>query len=160
MKSTRLLFAFVAAAGMFATATPSSQGQFDRACASGSDARPDATAAGAVPAPRTGDDASMVQVALERFDSALALRDVMQLQAAGVKPGDARRWQSFFRHNPQASVTDSCPATALYISGDTANWVCVERATILSEGKPFTHAQSIRFTFTRVSGGWLVSERR
>jgi len=155
MRITRLVFALVAAAGMFAMAAPSSQGQFDRACTAGSD-----SAAAAVPAPRADDQVAMVQTALDRFDSALALHDVMQLQAAGVKPGDARRWQSFFRHNPQASVTDSCPATALYITGDTANWVCLEKATVLSEGKPFTHAQPIRFTFTRVSGGWMVSERR
>jgi hypothetical protein len=115
---------------------------------------------GAVDSPRPGDDAILVQAALSHFDSALALRDMGQLQAAGIQPGRVKGWQKFFKNNPQAQVTDNCPAPSLVIMGDTANWDCIETATIISEGKPLPFAHIIRFTFTRKNGAWTISDRR
>jgi hypothetical protein len=117
-------------------------------------------AASAIDSLGPGDDAILVQAALSQFDSALALRDMSQLEAAGIQPGRVKGWQKFFKNNPQAKVTDNCPAPSLVILGDTANWDCVETATIISEGKPLPFAHIIRFTFTRKNGGWTISDRR
>jgi hypothetical protein len=106
------------------------------------------------------DEAALVQAALNRFDSALALRDGAQLEATGVKARDAKRWQSFFRSNPGATVTDSCPAWTLLITGDTARWNCTETATVVDRGKQLSHEQIIHFTFTRRNGDWLIADRR
>lgn len=109
---------------------------------------------------RPDDQATLVSAALNRFDSALVSRDLVELQATGIKAGDAKRWHTFFKNNPAASVTDSCPSSALFLSGDTAVWSCTEMATVLSEGKPLTHVQVIRFTFARRNGEWKISDRR
>lgn len=101
-----------------------------------------------------------VQAALHQFDYALTMHDVGLLQAAGVKRADAKRWQEFFKDNPRATVTDKCPVSELFISDASAVWVCTETATIISEGKPRSFVHTIRFTFSRNHGTWLVADRR
>lgn len=145
MKSITLLLALAAATGSYALAAP------------GAFANP-STDSGT--APQTAYQPELVQAALNQFDSALALRDIGQLQAAGVQPISLRRWQKFFKNNPTARVTDNCPASSLIITGDTANWSCTETATVLSEGKPLPFVYIIRFTFIRKNGAWMVSDRR
>jgi hypothetical protein len=105
-------------------------------------------------------EALNVQLALNRFDTALASHDVQQLLAVGVEPSSAKGWQRFFRDNPRATVTDTCSGSDLSISGDTANWSCRETSVIVSEGKPVEYAHNIRFTFTRKNGEWTISDRR
>jgi hypothetical protein len=105
-------------------------------------------------------EATRVQETLDRFDSALAAHDVDQLQAAGIEPVSAKGWLHFFKSNPAATVTDSCPVTSLYIGGDTAIWNCMETSTISSAGKSSQYARLIQFTFVKTSGGWLISDRR
>ena len=145
MKFVAVFLALATAAGSYALAAP---GPFANA----------STDSGT--APRTVYEADLVQAALSQFDSALALRDIGQLQAAGVQPVSLKRWQRFFKSNPSDSVTDNCPASALVITGDTANWSCTETATVLSEGKPLPFMYVIRFTFTKKNGAWTISDRR
>jgi hypothetical protein len=106
------------------------------------------------------EEAVQVQATLNRFDSALALHDIGQLQAEGVNAGSAKRWNHFFKDNPRAEVTDKCPASDLLIAGDTAVWKCTETATVISEGKPLPFEKVIRFTFTKTNGAWTISDRR
>ncbi len=153
MKSSILLFALVAAAGALAAAPPDCGAQ-----TSGSGARPAALPASG--ASQTAQEATLIQAALNHFDSALALHDFGQLQALGIRPASAKGWQKFFRNNPRATVTDDCPASTLAILGDTATWSCTETATLISEGKPLPYSLAVRFTFTRQNGVWTISDRR
>ena len=104
-------------------------------------------------------EATRVQETLDRFDSGLAAHDMDQLHAAGIEPVSVRGWQHFFKSNPAATVTDSCPVTSLYIGGDTAIWNCMETSTIPTSGKSAQFARLIQFTFIKTSSGWLISDR-
>lgn len=106
------------------------------------------------------DEAAQVQATLNRFTAAVSAHDVAQMQAVGIKASSAKGWQSFFRSNPRATVTDDCPASTLSILGETATWSCNETATILSEGKPAAFNQVIRFSFARQNGVWVITDRR
>jgi len=101
-----------------------------------------------------------VQATLEAFDSALAAHDVERLQAVGIKKVSAKGWQKFFKENPQATVTDRCSLSELFISGDTASWTCTETATIIYEAKPRAFDHVIRFTFAKTNGTWMIADRR
>jgi hypothetical protein len=146
------LFLTVAAVGSLAVSTTGVMAQSVNASEERASAR--ITAACEVVA-----EATRVQEALDRFDSALAAHDVDQLQAAGVEPVSAKGWQRFFRSNPEAQVTDSCPVTSLFIGGDRAMWNCMETSTISSSGKPMQYARLIQFTFTKKNGEWVISDR-
>jgi hypothetical protein len=153
MRSRRLLSVLAAAAGIIAITPHSASAQASR-----QDLIPVLSAAS--DPNQFQQAAAPVQEALNQFDSGLATHDIGLLQAAGIKPSHARGWQKFFKDNPDASVTDDCPSSSLMIAGDTANWYCTETATIISERKPVTFTKVIRFTFTRTSGGWTISDRR
>ena len=105
-------------------------------------------------------EAFSVRVTLDQFDSALAVHDVDGLQAVGLKRVSAKGWRRFFRNNPSATVTDDCPVSELSISGGVASWTCTENVTILSEGKPRSFLHTIRFTFAKRNGTWMVADRR
>ena len=45
------------------------------------------------------------------------------------------------------NVTDNCPATTPFISGDTAKLNRTETVKIISEGKPLHFSQFIQFRF-------------
>jgi hypothetical protein len=106
------------------------------------------------------EEAATVQATLNQFDSAVASRDLAQLQAVGIKPGSAKNWQKFFKSNPEATVTDDCPASTLTILNDTAVWSCTETVTVISEGKPVPFALGVRFTFAKRNGVWTIADRR
>ena len=105
-------------------------------------------------------EATGVQETLDRFDSGLAAHDIQQLQAAGIEPVSAKGWQRFFKSNPNATVTDNCPVTSLFIAGDTALWNCTETSTITSAGKPMQYAHLIQFTFAKRDGEWMIADRK
>jgi hypothetical protein len=153
MKLFRFLLILVAAAGTLAMAAP-------RALCQGPENNNDRPAITIPPACQLVNDALQVQDAVNRFDTALASRDVQQLLAAGIEPSSVKGWQRFFKDNPRATVTDSCSGNDLSISGDTANWSCKETSVIQSDGKPVQYAHNIRFTFTRKNGEWTISDRR
>ncbi|MGB6689850.1 MAG: hypothetical protein WBE76_18595 [Terracidiphilus sp.] len=110
--------------------------------------------------PAMNNEAATVQATLNQFDSAVASRDVEQLQAVGIKAGSAKSWQRFFRSNPAATVTDDCPASTLIILSDTAVWSCTETVTVISEGKPVPFALGVRFMFAKKNGVWTIADRR
>jgi hypothetical protein len=153
MKYFRLFFSLVAAAGQLAVSTPGAFAQ------PASDS-PTPAAAHITAACQLVEEATMVQEALDRFDTALASHDVQLLQAAGIEPVSAKGWQRFFKSNPEAKVTDTCPVSDLFIAGDTANWSCTETSTINSEGKPHQFARVIRFTFVKKNSSWMIADRR
>jgi hypothetical protein len=153
MKRFRLFFAVVAAAGSLAVTAP---GAFAQTAKDGANS----AAARMIAACQVINEATQVQETLDRFDSALASHDVQQLQAAGIEPVSAKGWQRFFKSNPDAKVTDSCPVTSLFIAGDTALWNCTETSTITSSGKPTQYARLIQFTFTKKDGAWMISDRK
>jgi hypothetical protein len=153
MKSSRWFLALITAAGSFAAVGPHVFAQ----------AANDETASAAarmIAACQVVTEATRVQEALDRFDSALAAHDADQLQAAGIEPVSVKSWQRFFKSNPNAKVTDSCPVTTLFIGGNTAIWNCTETSTISSGGKPVQYAHLIQFTFTKKDGAWMISDRK
>lgn len=105
-------------------------------------------------------EAVEVQAALSQFDSALDAHDVGKLRDTGIKAVTAKRWQSFFRDNPRATVTDRCPVSELFISDSTASWTCSETTTVISEGKPRAFVYVIRFKFAKANGVWMIEDRR
>ncbi len=109
---------------------------------------------------RPADETVQVQAALNQFDSALDAHDVGRLRAAGIKAVSAKRWQSFFRDNPRATITDRCPISELLISESAASWTCSETTTVISEGKPRAFVYVIRFKFAKTNGMWMIEDRR
>ncbi|HUH64595.1 MAG TPA: hypothetical protein VLZ50_16425 [Terracidiphilus sp.] len=148
MKSLRILLALVTTACLTAVApsTPAQKAAYPAAPVSA--------------AYQPTEQAATVQDALNQFDVAVASHDVALLQAAGIKPGRARGWQKFFKNNPEATVTDDCPASGLMMFDDTAVWTCTETVTLVSEGKPVPFNLGIRFTFARRNGAWTIADRR
>lgn len=146
-------FLTLVVAGTLAAMAPHTFAQAENERASSAEAR-------MIAACQVVSEATRVQEALDRFDSGLAAHDVDQLQAAGIEPVSVKGWQRFFKSNPDAKVTDSCPVTTLFIGGTTAIWNCMETSTISSGGKPMQYAHLIQFTFTKTSVGWLISDRK
>ncbi len=153
MRSFRLLLTFVVAGGMLAMSASHAYAQSAKSDVSSAAAR-------MIAACQVVEEATLVQETLDRFDSGLAAHDIQQLQAAGIEPVSAKGWQRFFKSNPNAKVTDSCPVTSLFIAGDKALWNCTETSTITSAGKPMQYAHLIQFTFTKKDGTWMISDRR
>jgi hypothetical protein len=151
MKSFQMVFA-LAAAGFLATAASNGFAQ--------SSASMTPAAERMVAACQVVQEASGVQETLDRFDSGLAAHDIQQLQAAGIEPVSVKGWQKFFKSNPEATVTDNCPVTSLFLAGDKALWNCMETSTISSGGKPVQYARMVQFTFVKTSSGWLISDRK
>jgi hypothetical protein len=152
MKPAGLILAIVSGAGLLAVAAPGAFSQRSGYGASSFSSFDSGTY-------QSAEETAPVRAALNLFDYALSTHDVGMLQAAGVKRKNAKRWQRFFRNNPQATVTDQCPDSSLLISDNKASWTCMETATILSEGKPRAFQQVIRFTFAKDHGTWLVAGR-
>jgi hypothetical protein len=151
MKSLASFLALIAAAGLLAIAAPHSWSQSASLVSSVENS------SGAL---SVGGEAALVQARLEQFNSALALHNITQLQAAGVKPANAKRWLKFFKQNPAAHISDRCPVGDLIISGDAATWDCTETATIVSEGKHVSFEHTIHFTFSKQDGIWMIADRK
>ncbi len=153
MKCSKWYLALFAAAGALAAMTSGALAQSQNDRAGSAEAR-------MTSACQVVGEATLVQETLDRFDSALAAHNVDQIQAAGINPVSAKGWQRFFKSNPEARVTDSCPVTELFIGSDTAIWNCMETSTISSAGKPVQYAHLVRFTFAKKNGEWIISDRR
>jgi hypothetical protein len=151
MKSLASFLALFAAAALLAIAAPCSWSQTANFVSSGMDS--------SVAPPAVG-EVALVKAKLDQFNSALASHNITELQAAGVKPVNAKRWLKFFKDNPAAHITDRCSVGALVISGDAATWDCTETATILSQGKPLSFVHVIHFTFSKQDGIWMIADRK
>jgi hypothetical protein len=151
MKSLPSFLALIAAAALLTSPASRSWSQAANFVSSVGDS--------SVAVPSVG-EAALVQARLNQFNSALAAHNVTLLQAAGVKPVNAKRWQKFFKDNPAAHITDHCSVGALVISGDAATWDCTETATIVSEGKPLSFVHVIHFTFSKQDGIWMIADRK
>ncbi len=153
MQSFAWIPALISIAGQLAMAAPNA---FSQSPAYGANLASASEPATYQPA----EEAVQVQAALNQFDSALDAHDVGKLRAAGIKAVTAKRWQSFFRNNPRATITDRCPVSDLFISDGTASWTCSETTTVISEGKPRAFVYVIRFTFAKTNGVWMIEGRR
>ena len=116
----------------------------------------------AAKAPPAVDERALVEGTLNSFKVAWNAHDMGRMRAAwaGMSPQQAKGLQSFFKDNPKASVADDCPSSALHIAGETADWACTETTTIFSGGRPLSSAHSIRFTFAKKGGAWIIADRR
>ncbi len=120
------------------------------------------TPAPAPPAPKPVDETSLVEAAVERFNAALAARNVAAMQAVwpSMSRGQEKGFMSFFKGNSSAKISDNCSPSSLSISGDSASWDCNESTTIMAGGRPATSQHSIHFTFKKTGGGWIIQDRR
>jgi hypothetical protein len=166
MKSHLLILAVAAVAGISAagaqeraTQDRAGQGRVLIASAALPESSTD-TPSTVIPAPcQVASDATMVQEQLRRFDTALASRDMVRLEATGIQPLSLKRWQRFFKDNPEATVTDRCPIASLFIMDDTASWNCMETTTISSGKKQVAMEHIIHFTFSKKDGAWVIADR-
>ncbi|HUB00640.1 MAG TPA: protein kinase [Terracidiphilus sp.] len=114
-----------------------------------------------VPPPHV-DDGALIQAALNGFTGAFNSHNVRGMQAAwpGMTSKQARDYDSFFKSNSKARVAENCPAGALSISGDTANWDCTEVTTIVAGGGPQSIPHGVHFTFSKKGDSWVITQRR
>lgn len=112
--------------------------------------------------PQPVDEASLVRAAVEKFNAALGAHNVNAMKAIwpSMKSGQEKGFQNFFKSNPGAKMSDSCTPFSLTISGNSATWVCNETTTITANGRPNTSEHSIRFSFKKTNGGWIIEDRR
>jgi serine/threonine-protein kinase len=78
----------------------------------------------------------------------------------GIKPGVAKSLADFFKNNPSASISDTCVAAGLTISGDTANWSCTEVSTFNAGSKTQSHTVTTHYTLAKKGGGWTIVSRQ
>jgi eukaryotic-like serine/threonine-protein kinase len=125
--------------------------------------RPAAAAPTPAPAaPKPVDETALVEATVEKFNAALAAHNVAAMHALWpeMNRGQEKGFQSFFKSNPSAKISDSCAPSSLSISGESANWACNESTTIMAGGRPTTSEHSIRFAFKKTGGGWIITDRR
>ena len=105
------------------------------------------------PPPPTVDDSVPIGRLVESFNSALSARNVNGMLA--VFPGlKAKKWQDVFKGG--IKVTDTCPASGLAISGDSATWTCsISFAVPGSSPQP---PNRIRFTLAKRGGSWTIAD--
>ncbi|MGH9588124.1 MAG: hypothetical protein ACRD3F_14325, partial [Acidobacteriaceae bacterium] len=67
--------------------------------------------------------------------------------------------ENFFKGNAGAKVQDECSASALNISGESAQWPCKETTTLAVSGRTISSSHPITFSFSKKNGAWTISER-
>jgi serine/threonine-protein kinase len=103
------------------------------------------------------DETPLIQAVLNNFNAALSARDVTRMQAIWPNmPADrAKGYRDEFKDlSKKAKVSDDCQASSLSISGDSANWPCVEN-TVTPGEKP--QSWRMQITFTKKNGAWIIS---
>lgn len=113
-------------------------------------------------APQPVDQSALLQQTVDSFVSAYNAHDVGRMQAiwTGMKPGQAKQFQSFFKDQPSSRVSENCASAPPSISGDTATWTCTETSTFNSGGKMVPHSLTMHFTFARHGGAWTIAGRQ
>ena len=112
--------------------------------------------------PKPVDETALVRAAVAKFNSALAAHSVAAMKAVwpSMNSSQQKGFQSFFKNNRDAKMSDSCASSSLSISGNSATWSCNETTTIMANGSPKSAEHSIRFTFKKTGGGWVIEDRR
>ena len=112
-------------------------------------------------APQPVDQSALIQEAVNAFDAAYNAHDVGRMRTiwTGMKPAQAKQFQSFFKDQPTSHVSDNCSGVP-NISGDSASWTCSETSTFVSGGRTQSHSVTIAFTFARHGGSWTIAERQ
>ena len=77
----------------------------------------------------------------------------------GMSKSQAKGLENFFKSYPGSTVQDACSASALSVSGDSAQWACKETTTLKVSGREISSAHDIRFSFVKKNGAWSISER-
>jgi serine/threonine-protein kinase len=103
-----------------------------------------------------------IQAALDSFSAAYNAHDAARMHAVwtGMTSQQSKDFEKLFKDQPKMRITESCPTEALTVSGDTANWVCSETTTFISEGKPTSRTQRMSLRFTRAAAGWVITDKR
>jgi eukaryotic-like serine/threonine-protein kinase len=104
--------------------------------------------------PAPVDESVPIRALVESFNSALSARNVNGMVAAFPGMRDAKKWQDVFKGG--IKVTDSCPASALTISGDSATWGCSVSFTV--PGSSPQAPKRIRFTLAKRNGSWTITD--
>ena len=162
MKLHSFLLTLIAGAGTFAAVAPGAMGQSGNIgnSSSGTGSAASCSAASGLVAAQPANESAQVKATLDQFATALASRDMGQLQAAGIESATVKRFQKFFKDNPNAKVTDSCPNSTLFLAEDAAIWNCMESTTLVAQGKAPAFEHAIQFTFAKKNGMWAISDRR
>jgi hypothetical protein len=104
------------------------------------------------------DETPLIQAVLNNFNAALSARDVTRMQAIWPNmPADrAKGYRDEFKDlSKKAKVSDDCQASSLSISGDSANWPCVENTLNPGEKKP--QSWRMQITFAKKNGAWTIT---
>ena len=115
-----------------------------------------------LPPPPPADPSAPVLQAVNSFEAAYNAHDVGRIQSiwTGIRSGQAKDLQNFFKSNPTSHVSDNCPASAFSLTGDTASWTCTETSTFNASGRTLSHTVPIRFSFAHKGSGWVIVSRQ
>jgi hypothetical protein len=118
--------------------------------------------AAAAPAPTpTVDEPALIRQVLNSFQAAYNAHDMGRMRGVwtGMSKSQAKGLENFFKSYPGSKVQDACSASALSVSGDSAQWACKETTTLKVSGREISSAHDIRFSFVKKNGAWSISER-
>jgi hypothetical protein len=105
-------------------------------------------------------DQSLVQTVVSNFNASLGAHDVagMHNMWPAMPAKDLKKWQDLFKSYSKAKFTQSCPASALTITGDTASWFCA--FTTVFPGSAPQVQNGLKFTLAKKNGNWFVTDWR
>lgn len=112
--------------------------------------------------PQTVDQSVLIQSAINNFSAAFNAHDVGRMQAAwvGMTSRQGKDFQSFFKDQPSAKVSEACSPSQLNIAGDSADWSCSETTSFNSSGKQISSQHAAHFHLTRKGGAWTIADKR
>jgi serine/threonine protein kinase len=103
-----------------------------------------------------------IQAALDSFSAAYNAHDTARMHViwTGMTPQQSKSFEKLFKDQPNLKIAESCLTEALTVSGDSANWVCSETTTFISEGKATNRTQRMSFRFTKAGASWAIADKR
>ena len=102
-----------------------------------------------------------IRAALTSFYAAFNAHDVGKMRAiwTGMSAKDSKQFEQTFKEVPSMKITYNCPASGLSVSGDTADWVCSETTSYVSDGKPASTTRQEKFQLAKTGTGWTITDR-
>lgn len=118
-------------------------------------------AAAPAPAPVVN-NAALVHEALNRFIAAYNAHSIGGVRAVwtGMSSSQEKGLRNFFKSYRDSSVSEDCPASALNISGNTAQWACNETTSLKAGGREIHSTHAITFSFRKAGSGWTITSRQ